>query len=168
MKQLLSRAFTRAPDLKHAPTSQPLVALHLGGRAAWSGRDYSALSREGYQRNAIVYRCIRLISEAAASVPICARRGQVCEPGDPAAKFLARGNPMATPTEIMESFYGFNMIETAQGLSFASFGTEAKFALGADDIVGDLSQAISQSKDCLLYTSPSPRDLSTSRMPSSA
>ena len=25
-----------------------------------------------------------------------------------------------------------------------------------------------QSKDCLLYTSPSPRDLSTSRMPSSA
>ena len=26
----------------------------------------------------------------------------------------------------------------------------------------------SMSKDCLLYTSPSPRDLSTSRMPSSA
>ena len=25
-----------------------------------------------------------------------------------------------------------------------------------------------QGKDCLLYTSPSPRDLSTSRMPSSA
>ena len=27
---------------------------------------------------------------------------------------------------------------------------------------------IEQSSDCLLYTSPSPRDLSTSRMPSSA
>ena len=27
---------------------------------------------------------------------------------------------------------------------------------------------INRSKDCLLYTSPSPRDLSTSRMPSSA
>ena len=27
---------------------------------------------------------------------------------------------------------------------------------------------LSKSKDCLLYTSPSPRDLSTSRMPSSA
>ena len=27
---------------------------------------------------------------------------------------------------------------------------------------------IAPSKDCLLYTSPSPRDLSTSRMPSSA
>ena len=28
--------------------------------------------------------------------------------------------------------------------------------------------AFTQNKDCLLYTSPSPRDLSTSRMPSSA
>ena len=31
-----------------------------------------------------------------------------------------------------------------------------------------LKSIISQVKDCLLYTSPSPRDLSTSRMPSSA
>ena len=34
----------------------------------------------------------------------------------------------------------------------------AKFILGTDG----------QGRDCLLYTSPSPRDLSTSRMPSSA
>ena len=31
-----------------------------------------------------------------------------------------------------------------------------------------LSIHVSVNKDCLLYTSPSPRDLSTSRMPSSA
>ena len=31
-----------------------------------------------------------------------------------------------------------------------------------------LSENPEQYKDCLLYTSPSPRDLSTSRMPSSA
>ena len=30
------------------------------------------------------------------------------------------------------------------------------------------SKYVTQYKDCLLYTSPSPRDLSTSRMPSSA
>ena len=34
-------------------------------------------------------------------------------------------------------------------------------------LVGDLV-AYGQFQDCLLYTSPSPRDLSTSRMPSSA
>ena len=32
----------------------------------------------------------------------------------------------------------------------------------------DKSSGVKQVKDCLLYTSPSPRDLSTSRMPSSA
>ena len=31
-----------------------------------------------------------------------------------------------------------------------------------------LAYPIAKHKDCLLYTSPSPRDLSTSRMPSSA
>ena len=91
--------------------SQPLIALHLAGRAQWSSRDYGALAREGYQKNAVVYRCVRLISEAAASVPLCVRRqssqGARCETGDPAEKFLTRGNPMTTATEIMESFYGY-------------------------------------------------------------
>ena len=36
-------------------------------------------------------------------------------------------------------------------------------------VEGDLRRAITNNlKSCLLYTSPSPRDLSTSRMPSSA
>ena len=38
-----------------------------------------------------------------------------------------------------------------------------------DELVAEIyKQAGRQRKDCLLYTSPSPRDLSTSRMPSSA
>ena len=40
-----------------------------------------------------------------------------------------------------------------------------------DKIVGDSDKRVAISgviQDCLLYTSPSPRDLSTSRMPSSA
>ena len=32
----------------------------------------------------------------------------------------------------------------------------------------DIADDIAEIDDCLLYTSPSPRDLSTSRMPSSA
>jgi len=36
------------------------------------------------------------------------------------------------------------------------------------DVKGRIQLALKGSKDCLLYTSPSPRDLSTSRMPSSA
>ena len=32
----------------------------------------------------------------------------------------------------------------------------------------EISKGLERGEDCLLYTSPSPRDLSTSRMPSSA
>ena len=110
----LSQKSNSTPSVSSGSVSsgaRPLIALHLSARAQWSGRDYSALAREGYQKNAVVYRCVRLISEAAASVPLCARRktarGESCEYEDPAQKFLVRGNPTTTATEIMESFYGY-------------------------------------------------------------
>jgi len=95
-------------DTKASATGgAPLIALHMSGRAVWTPRDYGTLSRQGYQKNAIVYRCIRLIAEAAASVPFCVRRGNQCLENDPAAQFLAQGNPDATVTEIFEQFYGY-------------------------------------------------------------
>jgi len=78
----------------------------MGGKAHWTPRDYSALAREGYQRNAIVYRCIRMISEAAASAPLCVRRGDICEPGDPAARLLDAPHPDLSAPELFEQFYG--------------------------------------------------------------
>ena len=43
--------------------------------------------------------------------------------------------------------YGFNLIETAQGLRFASVGTEVQMTLTAHDIVSDLSRNMEQIKD---------------------
>ena len=119
MKNLFRGAFGLAsksalpPQIKSETKSarQPLVALQLSSRASWTPRDYGGLVREGYQKNAIGYRCVRMISEAAASVPLCVRRQknrvQVCEPNDPAARFLSRGNPMGIAAEVLESFYGY-------------------------------------------------------------
>ena len=58
--------------------------------------------------------------------------------------------------------YGFPRDQTPQGQFYCSVG--AKNAYGRDCVEDHLDQCL----DCLLYTSPSPRDLSTSRMPSSA
>ena len=69
---MLSALFRRrvinahAPEVKSAP---PLIALSLVGAPRWGGRDYPALARLGVMKNAIVYRCVRMIAEAAASVP---------------------------------------------------------------------------------------------------
>ena len=38
----------------------------------------------------------------------------------------------------------------------------------ANEIISQIKDNDNKYRDCLLYTSPSPRDLSTSRMPSSA
>jgi len=43
-----------------------LISLHTQGRPVWTPRDYETLSREGYVRNAVAYRCVRMIAEAAA------------------------------------------------------------------------------------------------------
>jgi|GEM_PF-4823014 len=45
----------------------PFVALSQLGNARWT-RDKASLTREGMLHNAIGYRCVRLIAEAAAGV----------------------------------------------------------------------------------------------------
>ena len=59
---------------------------------------------------------------------------------------------LAKPTSVMWKDTRINIIDTP---GHADFGGEVERVLGMAD-------------GCLLYTSPSPRDLSTSRMPSSA
>lgn len=56
-----------------------MVALSDLRAAQWSGPN--ALAREGFERDAIVYRCVRMISEAAASVAF-----KCSEPEGPLAK----------------------------------------------------------------------------------
>ena len=48
----------------------PLVALAQLGSPVWGGRDAVALMQDGYLRNAVAYRCVRMVAEAAASVPL--------------------------------------------------------------------------------------------------
>ena len=56
-----------APDRKRSRTG-PLIALHESGRPVWTPRDYGALAREGYERNPVAHRCIRLIAEASMTL----------------------------------------------------------------------------------------------------
>ena len=63
----LSQMFGRRRETK-ALGRGALVALHAGGRAVWSARDPATLAREGYQRNPVVNRAVRMIAEAAGGV----------------------------------------------------------------------------------------------------
>lgn len=77
------------------------IAWHAPGRPVWSGRDYGAYARDGYGRNAVAHRCVRLLAEAAASVFF-----QVSPHTHPLARLLERPNPEQTGVELFEMFYG--------------------------------------------------------------
>jgi len=86
------------PESKAAP----LVALELSRRAAFTPTNYSGLSREGFRRNPVVYRCVRLISEAAASVGLSYTGDSA-----PAARtLLGSASPLSPAGALTERFFG--------------------------------------------------------------
>jgi HK97 family phage portal protein len=97
-----------------------LLAWHAPGRPVWMSRDPAAFAREGYARNAIAYRCVRMIAEAAASAPF-----KVGRPDHPLARLLARPNPEQTGVELMEAFYGHLQVTGNTYLEAASFDGES-------------------------------------------
>jgi HK97 family phage portal protein len=81
----------------------------------WSSRDSAAFAHEGYARNAIAYRCVRMIAEAAASAPL-----RVGPEDHPLARLLARPNPEQTGVELLEAFYGHLQVSGNAFLEAAS------------------------------------------------
>jgi len=73
-------------------------------------------AREGYARNAIAYRCVRMIAEAAASAPL-----KVGPADHPLARLLSRPNPEQTGVELLEAFYGHLQVSGNAFLEAASF-----------------------------------------------
>ena len=106
-----------APATKHglaadmsgkAQEARPLIALQLAHQAHWGDRSFEGLSRAGYQSNAIAYRCVRLIAEAAASVGFCvSRNGCETNLNDPLLRAFRHAHSEASFTQVLEQFYGY-------------------------------------------------------------
>ena len=86
------------------------VAFHMQGDARWTRRDYAALSREGYMMNPVVYRTVRLIVEAAASVPWALREGGRDVLEHPLLALLERPNAEQAGGAFLEALYGHLLI----------------------------------------------------------
>ena len=97
------------PDRKLSRTG-PLVAVYAGGRPVWTPRDYAALAREGFLRNAVVFRCVRLIAEAAASVPFVLSDGGREFADHPLLDLLSRPNARQGRAAFLESVVGHLLV----------------------------------------------------------
>ncbi len=95
------------PAETKASAAKALISLHRLGQPAWTPRDYASLARAGFEKNVIAYRCVRLVSEAAASAPLAVSEDGALMADHPLARLLAAPNPEQSGAELLESFYGF-------------------------------------------------------------
>lgn len=103
MLAALLAPFRRSPPDAKASRTAGLVALFPGGTARWTPRDYASLAREGFQRNAIAYRAVRLIAEAAAGLPLVLFSGRAEMTEHPLLDLLRHPNPRQSGSAFLEA-----------------------------------------------------------------
>jgi phage portal protein BeeE len=81
-----------APPATKTSAAAPLIAIQHTGRPVWSPKDYASFAREGYARNPVVYRAVRMIAEAAASVPLRLFEGETEIAAHPLLDLIAQPN----------------------------------------------------------------------------
>jgi len=99
-----------APLHTKASRTGPLIALESLHQPVWSPRDYASFSREGMMQNAIVFRAVRMVAEAAASVPLLLYEGDMEIDSHPLIDLLARPNPVSTTPDLLEAWYGYLLV----------------------------------------------------------
>ncbi len=111
LRERMRRLFE--PELRieaKASRTAKLIALASSGQPVWTPRDLSSLAREGFTKNPVVYRAVRMISEAAASVPLFLFDAGREIDDHPLLALLARPNPGACAPDLFEAFYGHLLV----------------------------------------------------------
>ncbi|HZL30415.1 MAG TPA: phage portal protein [Pseudolabrys sp.] len=96
------KSFLRLAEQKSSRASR-VIAIESGGRARWTPRDYAALAREGYSRNAIVHRAVRLIAESIGGLSFVLYEGAAEHSAHPLIDLMARPNPRQDGAAFLES-----------------------------------------------------------------
>lgn len=92
------------PQLE-AKTSRtgPLVYLQSNGQPVWTARDYASLAREGFTRNVIAYRAVRMVAEAVGSVPFMLSEAGERLDTHPLLDVLRNPNERQSGSELLEA-----------------------------------------------------------------
>src|SRR5215217_8929141 len=96
---------TNTPAEQKSVGSQTLLSLSQLGAANWSNRGFVSLCNQGFARNPVVYRCVRLIAETASRVPLVVSEGGRRIDEHPLAALLGRPNGRQSGGEMLEAVY---------------------------------------------------------------
>ena len=93
-------------NTRRAPETKGVIALAGMLDFGASAGGYVALSRNGFMRNPVAHRCVRLVAEPAAAVPWLLFEGEAEHDAHPALDLLGRPNPRQPGAALLEAIYG--------------------------------------------------------------
>ena len=97
-------------ERKETKQTQNMVGYFGVGSGNAKNYKYQDLAKEGYLKNAIVYRCVNEISKGAGSVGYMLKSGENVVENHPLIDLLDRPNPLQSNTEFFNSLFGFLLL----------------------------------------------------------
>lgn len=107
MPNFLTRLLGGRTALPEAKSAQMLMAIRELAAPEWTRRSFPALAQEGFLRNPVVHRCVRLIAESATRVPMVAVEEGRRLSAHPILTLLRRPNPHQSGSELLEAAYAY-------------------------------------------------------------
>lgn len=101
-----------------------VVAFGSSGRIAWSPRDASSLTRNGFLGNPVGFRSVKLVAEAAAALPLVCQDHERRFEQHPVLALISRPNDSAGRAEFLESVYGHLLLNGNAYLEAVSDGSK--------------------------------------------
>lgn len=94
------------PQQPTLQTKQSPVVMYNNVSGAYTSKDkYEDFAKEGYQQNAIVYRCVNEIAQGASSVPFKVFDGDIELDNHPLIDLLNRPSPQFAGVEFFQAMY---------------------------------------------------------------
>lgn len=100
-----------APSQVKFSAAGPAISVARVGNPVWTERNYDSFAEEAYVRNAVAFRCIKMISRSAAAIPWLLDDGRGNEIEQHALlKLLARPGANIGGATLFEAFYAYLLI----------------------------------------------------------
>ena len=134
LSAIVRRASAPAALESKASAAGPIIAMQYARQPVWSPRDYGGFAREGFMQNPVVYRCVRMIAEAAASVPFDLFEGGQEHTDHPLLDLLARPNPLQGRADLLEAWFGYLLVSGNAYMEAVATGSSVRelYALRPD------------------------------------
>jgi HK97 family phage portal protein len=136
------------PERATAPAAPPttkagigVVALHGLVQPQAPAIDYATLARDGFMRNPIAHRAVRLVAETAAAVPWLLYEGRREHETHPLLTLLEQPNPGEAGATFMEALYGTLLLSGDAYLNFEPLPNQGSLHLLRPDRVQVVTDA---------------------------